>query len=102
MNVSGWTNSKSNNRKAGTLGVRVGRANAEQYFDKRWPIVYIEMDSTVVPVKITAGFWSNCPELRSAAIGDWMSGKGMVPWRKGDPPRLMLVPVVGNRFRLSC
>ena len=69
IKVSGWMNSKSDSRKAATLGVRVGRGNVEQYVDKRLVVVYVEMDGTAVPVKITARFWNKTQLTRSGEYG---------------------------------
>ncbi len=101
MEVSGWKNGKFSARRAVALGVSVGRENVKRFFDKKWNIVLVELDGTTIPVKLTSTFWNKCPELRSSAIGDWMRRKGLVPWPKGKPPKMLLTPRDGNRFRLS-
>lgn len=37
--------------------------------------------------RITPAFWKNCPELRSAVIGRWMTQRNEMPWPSGSPPR---------------
>lgn len=92
MEVTAW--------KAATYGVRVGRANAESYFDKTWAFVEVELDGEIHRVKLSDAFWRKCPELRSAAIGRWLQKHRLAPWPKGRPPNLDLVLLGGQRFRL--
>ena len=101
IEVSGWKNGKFDNRKPVAIGISVGRKNAERFFDKRWDVVVIQMDGITIPVRITNGFRSKCPELRHPAIADWMKRKGLVPWARGNPPKMFLTHVFGNKFRLS-
>lgn len=101
MLVSGWKSGRFGPRRSVALGVRVGREFANQFFDKEWDSVLIEMDEVTVPVKVTKTFWTSCPELRSPAIGAWMKKRGVVPWAKGKPPEMRLTPMGRNRFRLE-
>src|ERR1700733_15343839 len=100
MEVSGWKNGKFGFGRVG-LGIRIGKKNAGQYFDRKWNGVLIELDETAVLLKIPASFWRKCPELRNPAITDWMTAKGLVPWPKGIPPKMTLIPTGENRFRLT-
>ena len=101
IEVSGWKNGKFDNRKPVAIGISVGRENANRFFDRQWDVVVIQMDRKTIPVRITKGFWSKCPELRHPAIADWMKRKGFVPWHRGNPPKMFLIHVGGNQFRLS-
>ena len=101
MLVSGWKSGTFLLRRPVALGIRVGRKNAAEFFQKEWGGVLIQMDDHTIPVRITKTFWSSCPELRSSAIGAWMKRRGLVPWKKGQPPEMRLTPLGGNRFRLD-
>jgi hypothetical protein len=101
MRVSAWKGGKFSAHQRPTLGVRIGRKNAENHFDRSWKEVFVELDGQVAKVRITSTFWSSCPELRSPAIGDWLRARMIAPWRTGRPPKLELTPLGGNRFRLS-
>lgn len=87
--------------KGATYGVRLGRANAESYFQKTWAFIEVELDGEIHRVKLPGSFWRKCPELKSAAIGRWLQKHRLAPWPKGDPPKLKLSLLEGNRFRLS-
>lgn len=93
MEATGW--------KGATYGVRVGRTNVDSYFQKTWAFIEVELDGEVHRVKLPDSFWRKCPELKSAAIGRWLRRHELAPWPKGDPPKLKLSPLEGNRFRLS-
>ena len=98
--VSGWKRGELLVHRAVALGVRVGRENAERFFDKDWDVVLIKMESETIPVRITKAFWTTLPELRSPAIGTWMRKKGLVPWPEVRLPEMRLIPTGRNRFRL--
>lgn len=101
LRVSAWKGGKFGARCGRTLGVRIGSENAEKYFDKKWKVAMLELDGIPVAVRITRTFWTSCPELRSEYIGDWLRRRGLAPWPKGKPPRMVLKPLGGNRFRLE-
>ena len=101
MLVTGWKGGKFRGTQGVALGVRVGRAFAERFFDKDWDVVVVEIEGEPVLVKITKTFWTTCPELRSPAIRSWMKKKGLAPWPEGRPPEMRLTPMGRNRFRLE-
>jgi len=92
MDVTGW--------KAPTLGVRVGASNRAKYFSKDWEFVEVELDGVFHSITVSPGFWRKCPELRGSAIQTWLVKHGHAPWPKGKPPKLELIRLGGNRFRL--
>ena len=92
MNAKGW--------KGGSYGVRVGVANATQFFKSGWRTVEIEMDRKVHVFELSPGCWRDCPEIRGAEIGDWLKRHGLAPWPAFRPPDLLLEPLGDNRFRL--
>lgn len=87
--------------RGGTLGIRVGKANAHRFFDRTWSIVEVEMDARSVPFPLSKNFWTTCPEIRGASIRSWLRAHGLDTWVHGHPPKVELTPLDGNRFRLS-
>lgn len=101
MRVSAWKSGKFGSRKGGTWGVRIGRKDAKRYFDKRWKTVILDLDGFLHSVRVSGTFWTTCPELRNAAIGNWLTRHGLTPWPRRKPPKLELLPLASNRFKLS-
>jgi len=99
MQVSGWKNGRFGTPNL-MLGVRVGAKNVAQFFDKGWTEVVVELDGTSIIVPISHKFFGRCPELRSSAIGKWIKEHKLAPWKIGYPPKLKLLPLGTNRFRL--
>ena len=87
--------------RGGACGIRVGRRNAQKYFSKKWPNVQVEMNGQLHSFKLSETFWTTCPEFRGIVIEDWFKGQGLAPWPKGQPPKVELTPLGGNRFRVS-
>ncbi|OBQ46062.1 hypothetical protein [Halodesulfovibrio spirochaetisodalis] len=42
-------------------------------------------------VKLTGGFWRNCPELKDVRIREWLASLGFLVWKKGSPPKFKLI-----------
>jgi hypothetical protein len=61
--VSGWKSGEFVPRRPVALGIRVGRANVERFFDKHWDVAVIEIENEAIPVKITGTFYT--PASRS-------------------------------------
>jgi hypothetical protein len=54
--------------------------------------------------QLTPGFWHKCPEFRDSGrpvIRERLARRGLDAWPVGRPPRLELVPLGGNRFRVE-
>ena len=101
MIVKGWKASPDNRTGAG-YGIRIAHKDRDQYFQRRWASVTIELeDEETVDVNLSDSFWRSCSELRSARIGKWMLEHKLAPWPKGNPPKLRLEPVGERKFRLS-
>lgn len=95
MPVTAWSNGGTG------YGIRVGVSNRECYFRREWSDVTIEIDGAPKIFKLTGSFWRTCPEIRGGAIRDWLTKNDLLPWPKGHPPALELIPVEGRRFRLT-
>lgn len=97
MKVSGWKSGRS----GGTFGLRIRKRDRDEFFNKTWRFASIDFDCDHVDIKITDGFWGDCPELRDPFVKVFLEKKGLVPWPKGHPPKMELTPFGGNRFRIS-
>lgn len=98
--ASGWNNGKHDTRGNG-YGIRVGKNN-RFLFDKNWEYVELSIEgSDFFQVPITSGFWKNCPEFRSAKIGEWFVRKNLAPWELGHTPKFSLTKIDGSKFRLD-
>ncbi len=97
MQVTGWKSS----REGGTLGLRVGKENAKRFFPRNWHSVRVELDGQQVTIPITRTFWSSCPELRSPFIKAFLERHGQARWRRGSPPKMQLLPSLGDAFVVS-
>jgi len=97
VEVSAWHNG------AGTYGVRIGKPNREQLFNKSWESIEVDVDGCLCQFQLTSRFWENCPEFRdsgSTIIRDWLNTYHSTNWPRGNPPRFKLIPLGGQRFRL--
>lgn len=95
MDVTAWSNGSS------TYGFRVGNRNAHRYFNTNWKEILVMMDDEVHNFKLTKSFWSTCPEFRGKAIERWLRKHKLIPWPKGNPPRLKLIHLGRNKFELK-
>jgi len=85
---------------SGGFGVRIPVA-AKRQFSEHWTKVHVEVDGELCTYPLRETFWTTCPELRGRAIGRWIKKHGLTDWPKGKPPKLRLIPLGGNRFRLA-
>lgn len=86
--------------KGATYGVRVGKVNAQRFFDRRWKWIDLEIDGQTHRLSLSPTFWTTCPEVRSAAIGRWLSRRRLVPWPRWRPTAVKLMHIGGRKFRL--
>ena len=97
MNVTTW-------RSGSQFGIRVGKANRDQFFVNTWSHIEVEMGGQVTRFALTPGFWHECPEFRDRghpAIRNWLQQYKSLKWARGEPPRMSLVPISSNSFRLE-
>ena len=101
MYVTASSNGQPTSSGAG-YGVRISESDREQYFDRRWSEVLLDLgDDVPAVVPVSASFWDRCSELRSAVMGRWLLGHQLAPWPTGEPPRFILRHVGENRFELQ-
>ena|SRR5438270_9453786 len=93
MTASGW--------KGELYGVRVGKENAAKFFNRSWPSIEVEMDGEVHRFRLSKTFWTTCPEFRGVALKKWFFLHGLAPWQDRKPPKVVLMPLTENRFKLT-
>jgi hypothetical protein len=93
MKATGW--------KGGVYGVRVGKANARRFFPMTATCIKVKIEGHTHAFALSETFWTTCPEIRGAPIGQWLRAQGLAPWQSGHPPRVNLLPLGGNKFRLQ-
>jgi hypothetical protein len=103
MEAKAWKNGRSADPNC-TFGIRVGKLNRRLHFDGL-KTADVEIDGVIHSFPLSKGFWRNCPEIRdkqgTRAIRNWLQKNLSLTWAKGNPPRLNLVPLGGNQFRLK-
>jgi hypothetical protein len=104
MIVTAWNNGAHHASGAG-YGLKIGARDRKHYFKKEWHYIVLELEENVDPVIINIkkqSFWSKaCGELINIQIGQWFKEKGIALWPRGFPPKLILEPISGNRFRVK-
>jgi hypothetical protein len=101
MHVTAWSNGRPLRTGAG-YGIRLSAGDRERFFDPGWSDVSVEVaDGEPFLVPLSGSFWRSCPELRSAAIGQWLLRSGLAPWPRGAPPGLVLSAAGTRQFRLA-
>ncbi len=71
--------------RAATFGVRVGKPNAERYFDRAWSTVEVRIDGEFHTFKLSDTFWTTCPEFRGGPLPAWFAAHGLQEWPKRQP-----------------
>jgi len=101
MKASAW---RGGSTASPTYGIRVGVSNRDRFFEKGWSEIEVEIDGQFNPFALTPGFWNKCPEFRDRGrpiIREWLRRNYGRDWIKGAPPKMELIPLEGNRFRLE-
>ncbi|MDW7656875.1 MAG: hypothetical protein SCM11_06845 [Bacillota bacterium] len=92
MIVSAWQD--------GTYGIRVGKENAQKWFQKDWKSIEVEINGRLYTFDLSPTFWTTNPEFREGPIPHWLEMHGYLSWPKRNPPKFELIVIEGNRFRL--
>jgi len=87
MEVTAWKNGPLGTSGL-IFGIRVGVENAHEFFEKRWTEVIIEVGRSAATCRLSATFWSSCPELRNALFEEWMRAQNLIPWKPQNPNRI--------------
>ncbi|HEU4744586.1 MAG TPA: hypothetical protein VFS61_05080 [Anaerolineales bacterium] len=103
MIVTAWKNGSPSKTGSG-YGVKLSADDRDRHFQRDWETIELEFEGYANVVKVNVAkpsFWnSHCRELIHAEIGRWLIDNGLESWQTGQPPRLSLKFIGGNRFRL--
>jgi hypothetical protein len=103
MIVTAWNNGKHLSSGAG-YGIKLSIQDRDLYFDPKWNSAIVSLpDGNKVEANINkSSFWNGtCRELINKQIGQWFIGSRLAPWQKGSPPKLKLIHIAENRFKLE-
>jgi len=104
MEVTAWNNGKQYSDGNG-YGIKLNPSNRDLYFNREWKNILIELEGDSIPAEVNidkASFWNNtCHELISKEIGIWLIQNRLAPWEKNNAPKLNLIPLNENIFRLE-
>ena len=100
MHVTAWKNGPLGSLGL-IFGIRVGAKNAQQFFDRKWTNIVVELGRLSITVNLSSSFWRNCPELRNLAFEEWMRSLRLIPWKPQHPPRLTLTPLGGKSLSVG-
>lgn len=100
MLVSTWSNGDPRPTGSG-YGIRISSKDVPTI--NQYDAIKIKMsgEQKEIVVSVSASFGNGCHELRSAAIGRWMIGRGLEQWPKGSPHRLTMKRIHSNHFSLG-
>lgn len=103
MIVTAWKNG-SPSETGSEYGVKLSADDRDRQFQRDWETIELELEGYANVVKVNVAkpsFWnSNCRELIHSEIGRWLIDNELEPWQMGQPPKLSLKFIGGNRFRL--
>ena len=85
--------------------MKIAPADRDQFFRREWGEVLLELSGEAQPIACNIdkdSFWTpSCRELINVGLGRWLRKNGLAPWKDGCPPKLKLIPIADNRFRLQ-
>lgn len=101
MIVTTWNNGDHHASGAG-YGFRVDIIDRDRYFRREWGSVVLHLQGRAEPVIVNidkdSSWGSECRELISKEIGQWLRLNNMAPWPKDHPPKLIMEPTRANEF----
>ena len=102
--VTAWSNGNPSKTGSG-YGLKISIADRNNYFkkNKTSAVLHLSGKSGTISVNTDkASFWSPvCRELISKDIGAWLIANKLGKWSKGNPPKLTLVSLGNQEFRLK-
>ncbi|MGA7194584.1 MAG: hypothetical protein WBW94_13230 [Anaerolineales bacterium] len=104
MIVIGWNNGDHQKSGAG-YSVKLNADDRDRFFKRDWETIILEMEGSSDSIRVNvakSSFWgTTCRELINVEIGRWLIRNRLSPWKKGHPPRLLLMLIKSNRFLLK-
>ena len=102
--VTAWNNGTFSKNGA-SYGLKISVIDRDHYFkkSKKSAVLHLSGKSGTISVNTDkASFWSPiCRELISKDIGAWLIANKMGKWSKGNPPKLTLVSLGNQEFKLK-
>jgi hypothetical protein len=77
--------------------------NGQSPVNPDWKAIEVEVEGCFYSFNLTAGFWKDCPEFRDRGkpiIREWLQRHHSLEWPRGQPPKVELVPLGNDKFRL--
>jgi hypothetical protein len=100
QHLTGW-HAGPTGQPGGTYGLRFGRFRTLVEGRPKF-IELLLAGEKPISVRVTAGFWNRCPEVRAPEIREWMQNLGITfPWAGGVPPKFPFERIGPNQFRVS-
>lgn len=102
--VTVW-NDGSFSKSGSGYGLKISIVDRDNYFkkNKKSAVLHLPGKSGTISANTDkASFWNPvCRELISKDIGAWLITNKMDKWNKGNPPKLTLVSLGNQEFRLE-
>ncbi len=101
--VTVWNNGTFSKNGA-SYGLKISIADRDNYFkkSKRSAVLHLSGKPGTISVNTDkSSFWSPvCRELISKDIGKWLIANNLGRWSKGSPPKLKMISLGNQEFRL--
>ena len=102
--VTAWNNGDHSKTGSG-YGLKISIDDRDNYFKKSAKSVVLHLSGKSGTISVNTdkpSFWSPlCRELVSKDIGAWLIANKMGKWARGSPPKLTMVSLGNNVFRLK-
>lgn len=104
MIVTGWKGGTADKTKAAGYGLKIKIEDRDAHFCNQWKVVFIHLEGVRDPVEVNIdkpSFWNDtCHELINRDMGQWLIDNNLAPWEDGHPPKLELLKVAENHFKV--
>ena len=101
MIITAWKNGKHSETRT-AYGVRLSVADRDEFIQREWKSVLLELEGNPNPIEVNVAkesFWGEkCTELIKKEIRVWLWDKGLAPWPKYLPPKLLMECISDNQF----
>jgi len=102
--VTAWTDGHPSKTGSG-YGLKLSIVDRDHYFKKsnKFAVLHLSGQTGTISVNTDKhSFWSPvCRELISKDIGAWLITNNMGKWTKGKPPKITMIPLGNQEFRLK-
>jgi len=102
--VTVWHNGNPSKTGSG-YGLKISIDDRDTYFKKSAKSVVLHLSGQTGTISVNtdkSSFWSPiCRELVSKDIGAWLIANKMGKWARWSPPKLTMISLGNNEFRLK-